>query len=277
MGRHDLSLVTDGEVFREIFLHDYLTRFDRFFEMSQFHVLSAFIVNVSSKLVQLALQFRHCQAELSDSDFHCLAILCLPLVVRYWCRSVNAGNTLQQLIGTTHLMVVRYWCRSVNAGNTLQQLIGTTHLMVVRYWCRSVNAGNTLQQLIGTTHLMVVRYWCRSVNAGNTLQQLIGTTHLMVLCYWCRSINAGNTLQQLIGTTHLMVVCYCTYSTFDDVTYDVILPLGWAGSIFLAQNGSCIYPNMCTKFGCGPTVVSKKRGGYRQTDRQTDKDFCSFI
>ena len=25
---------------------------------------------------------------------------------------------------------------------------------------------------------------------------------------------------------------------------------------------------MCAKFGCGPTVVSKKRGGYRQTDRQ---------
>ena len=28
---------------------------------------------------------------------------------------------------------------------------------------------------------------------------------------------------------------------------------------------------MCAKFGCGPTVMSKKRGGYRQTDRQTDK------
>ena len=26
---------------------------------------------------------------------------------------------------------------------------------------------------------------------------------------------------------------------------------------------------MCAKFGCGPTVVSKK-GGYRQTDRQRD-------
>ena len=25
---------------------------------------------------------------------------------------------------------------------------------------------------------------------------------------------------------------------------------------------------MCAKFGCGPTVVSKKRGWYRQTDRQ---------
>ena len=29
------------------------------------------------------------------------------------------------------------------------------------------------------------------------------------------------------------VVFKClTYSTFDDVTYDVILPLGWGGSIF---------------------------------------------
>ena len=36
---------------------------------------------------------------------------------------------------------------------------------------------------------------------------------------------------------------------------------------------------MCAKFGCGPTVVSKKRGGGqtdRQTDRQTDKENCSF-
>ena len=31
-----------------------------------------------------------------------------------------------------------------------------------------------------------------------------------------------------------------------------------------------MYPNMCAKFGCVPTVVSK-RGGHRQTDRQTDK------
>ena len=58
---------------------------------------------------------------------------------------------------------------------------------------------------------------------------------------------------------------------FDDVTYDVILPLGWARSIFLAQNESRIYPNMWAKFGCGPTVVSKKKGGYRQTDRQADR------
>ena len=57
---------------------------------------------------------------------------------------------------------------------------------------------------------------------------------------------------------------------FDDVTHDVILPLGWAGSIFfLAENESHIYPNMCAKFGCGPTVVSK--GGGVQTDRQTKK------
>ena len=67
------------------------------------------------------------------------------------------------------------------------------------------------------------------------------------------------------------VVFKClTYSTFDDVTYDVILPLGWAGShFFLAENESHIYPNMCAKFGCGPTVVSKKGGG--GTDRQTKK------
>ena len=43
--------------------------------------------------------------------------------------------------------------------------------------------------------------------------------------------------------------------------------VGWV--IFLAQNECRIYPNMCAKFGCGPTVVSKKRGV--QTDRQTEK------
>ena len=38
------------------------------------------------------------------------------------------------------------------------------------------------------------------------------------------------------------------------------------------KSQSRIYPNMCAKFGCGPTVVSnKKGGGYKQTDRQTDK------
>ena len=63
-----------------------------------------------------------------------------------------------------------------------------------------------------------------------------------------------------------------TCSTFDDVTDDVILPLGWGGSIFLGESQSRIYPNMCAKFGCGPTVVSKKKGGREtQTDRQTDK------
>ena len=43
--------------------------------------------------------------------------------------------------------------------------------------------------------------------------------------------------------------------------------------MFLAENESHIYPNMCAKFGCGPTVVSK--GGvvqiYTQTNRQTEK------
>ena len=43
------------------------------------------------------------------------------------------------------------------------------------------------------------------------------------------------------------------------------------GQIFLVENESHIYPNMCAKFGCGPTVVSKKSGGYRRTDRQTKK------
>ena len=46
------------------------------------------------------------------------------------------------------------------------------------------------------------------------------------------------------------------------------IPLGWGGSIFLGESQSRIYPNMCAKFGCGPTVVSK-RGGV-QTYRQRD-------
>ena len=48
------------------------------------------------------------------------------------------------------------------------------------------------------------------------------------------------------------------------------IPLRWGGSIFvLGESQSRIYPNMCAKFGCGPTVVSKKKGGYRQTDKGT--------
>ena len=36
----------------------------------------------------------------------------------------------------------------------------------------------------------------------------------------------------------------------------------------LGESQSRIYPNMCAKLGCGPTVVSKKWGGGVQTDRQ---------
>ena len=50
----------------------------------------------------------------------------------------------------------------------------------------------------------------------------------------------------------------------------MILPLGWGGSIFLGESLSRINPNMCAKFGCGPMVVSKKRGGGTD-NRQTDK------
>ena len=39
------------------------------------------------------------------------------------------------------------------------------------------------------------------------------------------------------------------------------------GQFFLAENESHIYPNMCAKFGCAPTVVSKKGV---QTDIQGD-------
>ena len=41
--------------------------------------------------------------------------------------------------------------------------------------------------------------------------------------------------------------------------------MGWVN--FVGDSQSCIYPNMCAKLGCGPTVVSKKGG----TDRETDK------
>ena len=44
-------------------------------------------------------------------------------------------------------------------------------------------------------------------------------------------------------------------------------PWGGLGQFFLAENESHIYPNMCAKFGCGPTVVSRKKMGI-QTDRQ---------
>ena len=46
------------------------------------------------------------------------------------------------------------------------------------------------------------------------------------------------------------------------------IPLGLGGSIFLGEIQSRIYPNMCAKFGCGPTVTSKG-GGYKQPDKGT--------
>ena len=55
---------------------------------------------------------------------------------------------------------------------------------------------------------------------------------------------------------------------FDDVTDDVILPLGWGGSIFLGESQSHIYPNRLRV----PNLVAVRRscrkggGGYRQRD-----------
>ena len=50
--------------------------------------------------------------------------------------------------------------------------------------------------------------------------------------------------------------------------------MGWVQKN-LAENESHNYPNMCAKFGCDPTVVSKKRGG-GGTDRQTKKTAASY-
>ena len=61
---------------------------------------------------------------------------------------------------------------------------------------------------------------------------------------------------------------------FDDVTHDVILPLGWAGSNFLAENESHIYPNNVCQIWLRSDGRVEKGGG---TDRQTDKENCSFI
>ena len=55
---------------------------------------------------------------------------------------------------------------------------------------------------------------------------------------------------------------------------DITPGVRWV-KFLLAENESHVYPNMCAKFGCGPTVVSKKGGGV-QTDRQT-KGTRSFI
>ena len=52
---------------------------------------------------------------------------------------------------------------------------------------------------------------------------------------------------------------------FDDVTHDVILPLGWAGSIFLAENESHIYPNNVCQIWLRSDGRVEKGG---QTDRQ---------
>ena len=45
-------------------------------------------------------------------------------------------------------------------------------------------------------------------------------------------------------------------------------PWGGVGQFFLGESQSSIYPNMCAKFGCAPTVVSKREEV--QTDRQMD-------
>ncbi len=79
-----------------------------------------------------------------------------------------------------------------------------------------------------------------------------------------RNITSSNVERQFLNASH----------TWRSMTSHMTwyYPWGGLGQFFLAQNGSRIYPNMCDKFGCGPTVVSKKRGGTdRQTDRQADR------
>ena len=44
--------------------------------------------------------------------------------------------------------------------------------------------------------------------------------------------------------------------------------MGWV-NFFLGESQSRIYANMCAKCGCGPTVVSKRGGADRQTDKGT--------
>ena len=53
---------------------------------------------------------------------------------------------------------------------------------------------------------------------------------------------------------------------FDDVTHDVILPLGWAGSIFLAENESHIYPNNVCQIWLRSDGRVEKGGGV-QTEK----------
>ena len=42
-------------------------------------------------------------------------------------------------------------------------------------------------------------------------------------------------------------------------------PGGGVGQICLGSTQSHIYTNMCAKFGCGPTVVSKRGRGHSHT------------
>ena len=51
------------------------------------------------------------------------------------------------------------------------------------------------------------------------------------------------------------------------------------GKSFLCSNQSCIYPNMCAKFGCGPMVVSKQGGGtdtHTHTHTHTHRDAAAL-
>ena len=102
----------------------------------------------------------------------------------------------------------------------------------------------------------------------------------------------------LLGPETVVGTCLPRSVTSSNVEHDVILrnvggllgdvswhvqtpflflesPWGGVGQFVLGESQSRIYPNMCAKFGCGPTVASKK-GGYRQTDRQT-KGHCVFM
>ena len=96
--------------------------------------------------------------------------------------------------------------------------------------------------------------------------------HLSVKCSWITSASRPPTLCNITSSVTSSNVEHVRHlkTTANVTSYHIIPPPGvGVGQFFLGESQSRIYLSMCAKFGCGPTVVSKKRGGYRQTDKGT--------
>ena len=84
-----------------------------------------------------------------------------------------------------------------------------------------------------------------------------------VCVFMCVQVTPSNVeLRNYVISRQFVIERRVTLSRQHFIKYPPKPPWGWVGQLFLGKSQSLIYPHMRAKFGRGPTVGSKKGGGY---------------